>query len=131
VKLQLILVLGCGLCFPMAGCCGDFSACEARLQNVVSRFQASASRLAGEQLEIRVIVTHRVPDGLDAYADSRESRVVVAPRVCSYGEMSRIMLIAHEIGHLVGHARLPELRRDASSGSPRIGLAVHEGVADN
>ncbi len=77
------------------------------------------------------MVSSRVPEGFDALADSRGNRVYVAPRVCRYGDMSKIMLLAHEIGHLVGHARLPELRRDAYSESPRIGLAVHEGVADD
>ncbi len=97
---------------------------------MADHFRDPASRLAGYQLDIKVMVSIQVPEVFDAYADSRGNNVYVAPRVCRYGDMSKIMLLAHEIGHLVGHARLPELKRDAYSVSPRIGMAVHEGVAD-
>lgn len=130
MMLRVLLIAGLIQGLAISGHCGDVPDCEVRLQALADHFREPASRLAGYQLDVKVMVSSRVPAELDAYADSRANKVYVAPRVCRYGDMSRIMLLAHEIGHLVGHARLPELKRDAYSGSPRIGLAVHEGVAD-
>lgn len=126
-----ILLLGlfmAGLSYP--GHCGGLVDCEARLQIVADHFRNPSSRIAGVHLETRVSVSSQVPDGLDAYADSRSNRVYVSPRVCRYGDMSKIVLIAHEVGHLVAHARLPRLKLDAYSRTPQIGGAIHEGVAD-
>lgn len=130
MKLRVLLIAGLMQGLAISGHCGDIPDCETRLQAIADHFRNPASRLAGHQLEVKVTVSSRVPEGLDALADSRGNKVYVAPRVCRYGDMSKIMLLAHEIGHIVGHARLPELRRDAYSESPRIGLSVHEGVAD-
>lgn len=126
-----ILLLGpfmAVLSYP--GHCGGLADCEARLQIVADHFRNPSGRIAGVHLETRVSVSSQVPDGLDAYADSRSNRIYVSPRVCRYGDLSKIVLIAHEIGHLVAHARLPWLKLDAYSRTPQIGGAIHEGVAD-
>lgn len=130
MKLRILIIAGLIQGIALSGHCSDLSDCESRLQAIADHFRNPASRLAGYRLDVKVMVSSRVPDDFDAYADSRGNKVYVAPRVCRYGDMSKIMLLAHEIGHLVGHARLPELKGDAYSVSPRIGLAVHEGVAD-
>ena len=130
MRLRTLLAAALILGIALFGHCGDFPDCESRLQVVAYHFRDPASRLAGCQFDVKVMVSNRVPEGFDAFADSRANTVYVAPQVCHYRDMSKILLLAHEIGHLVGHALLPELRRDAYSASPKIGVAVHEGVAD-
>ena len=104
--------------------CGD------QVQSMANRFLQPASQLAGTRIKVETVVTSEVPHGFDALADSRNNRIFMHPRVCSYGDLSKLMLIAHEIGHFVAHARLPILREDAYSGNAQIGASVHEGVAD-
>ena len=86
IDILLLALFMAGLSYP--GHCGGLVDCEARLQIVADHFRNPSNQIAGIHLEIRVIVSSQVPDGLDAYADSRSNRVYVSPRDCRYGDLS-------------------------------------------
>ena len=88
MKAPVLLIAGLIQGFALSGQCGSSPECEARLQAMADHFRDPASRLAGYQLDIKVMVSIQVPEVFDAYADSRGNNVYVAPRVCRYGDMT-------------------------------------------
>jgi hypothetical protein len=126
VKTVLTLFLLCVVSTAVASpedCATEFQV----LENVLAPM---AEKLTEHPMIVKVIMTDLIPAELGGLADSRNSRILINPLACTFSHISKLSLLAHETGHLVAHALWSNIREDSYSGANKIGVGVHEGLAD-
>jgi hypothetical protein len=104
--------------------------CATEFQLLENVLAPMAEKLTEHPMTVKVVMTDLIAAELGGLADSRNSRIFINPLACTFSHISKLSLLAHETGHLVAHALWRNIREDSYSGANKIGVGVHEGLAD-
>jgi hypothetical protein len=116
-------------CVALIGSTANAS-CLKELTAIKNELEPIASAMAKTTIAPNLIVTD-IPTGFYGLAVTRRNILYISNKACGQKSANLHALVAHELGHFVAHVLYPKIEQDSHAKQLQIGLAVHEGLADD